>query len=62
MEQMEDNVDGAVTVSLGSICFNHSKKHFLSYSPCGLADQKLCYIQIYEIFEKKTENVLENGW
>ena len=29
--------------------------------PYGLANQKLCYIQIYELFEKNTKNVLENG-
>ena len=28
--------------------------------PYGLANQKLCYIQIYKILEKKTKNVLKN--
>ena len=29
--------------------------------PYGLANQNLCYVKIYEILEKKTENILENG-
>ena len=28
----------------------------------GLANQKLCYIQIKKNLEKKTKNVLENAW
>ena len=30
--------------------------------PYGLANQKLCHIQIYKLLEKKTKNVLESGW
>ena len=30
--------------------------------PYGLAYQKLCYVQVYKILEKKTKNVLENDW
>ena len=29
--------------------------------PYGLANRKLCHIQIYEILMKKTKNVLKNG-
>ena len=29
---------------------------------CSLANQKLCYIQMYKILEKKIKNVFENAW
>ena len=30
--------------------------------PYGLANQKLCYIQIYTVLDEKTKNALESGW
>ena len=33
--------------------------NFWLAKPFGLANQKLCYIQIYKILEKKTKNVLD---
>ena len=36
--------------------------NFWLAKPYGLANQQLCYIQIYKILEKKTKNVVENGW
>ena len=35
---------------------------WLNHTVYGLTNQKLCYIQIYKILEKKMKNVLENGW
>ena len=35
--------------------------NFRLAKPYGLANKKLCYIQIYKILEKKTKNVLENA-
>ena len=36
--------------------------NFWLAKPYGLANQTLCYIQIYTLLEKKTKNVPENGW
>ena len=36
--------------------------NFWLAKPYGLANQKLCYIQIYKILEKKTTNVFESDW
>ena len=36
--------------------------NFWLAKPSGLANQKLCYIHIYKFLERKTKNVLENGW
>ena len=38
------------------------KHNFWLAKPYGLANQKLCYIQIYKVLEKKTKNFLEYGW
>ena len=37
------------------------KHNFWLAKPYGLANQKLCYIQL-QILKKKTKNVLENSW
>ena len=34
----------------------------LMAKPSDLANQKLCYLQIYNVLNSKTKNVLENGW
>ena len=36
--------------------------NFWLAKPYGLANQKLCYIQIYLILAKKTKIFLENAW
>ena len=46
-----------------SICSQSCSLDFFLYlAPYSLANQKLCYIQIYKILGKKTKNILENGW
>ena len=36
--------------------------NFWLAKPYGLANQQLCWIQIYKILEKNTKTVLQNGW
>ena len=35
---------------------------WLNHTVYGSANQQFCYIQFHKILEKKTKNVVENGW
>ena len=45
-------------VTIMTIYYYYIHVHTDTY---GLANQKLCYIQIYKSLKKETKNVLENG-